>query len=475
MNKTEHTNMGGCTGSPQGGAGDKKGGGGKFVTRMGVVAVTVGSAVGLGNIWRFPFEAGAGGGGAFLLLNILMVLAIGVPVVCAEFVIGRHTGSAATAAFRQLVGERRGRWWGIVGVSGLVASVLILGFYSVVAGWTLEYSVMAAMEGFHGNSAADLHDRFGEMSANPWRAVGWTLIFLAINYFVLRRGVEKGIERVANVLMPLLFVILAAFCINSMLMPGAADGLSFLFKPDFSKVTPQVVLSAMGQAFFSLSLGLGCLITYSSYFPKSVPLVRTASMTAGLDLLVAVMAGMVIFPAMFTFGQESVGGPRLVFEVLPSIFGSMPGGRIWGVLFFILLAMASLTSTVSMSEISIAWLTREKGMSRKAAVNLNMVVAVVLGVLCSLSFGVLSGAKLFGMTIFELFDFVASNVLLPLGGMLISVFVGWLLKRSLVRRELLQGVKHPGKAMNLTVNVIIFLLRWVAPVCIAMVFVAGIV
>ena len=194
-----------------------------------------------------------------------------------------------------------------------------------------------------------------------------------------------------------------------------------------------------------------------------------------MHLLVAVMAGMVIFPAMFTFGQESVGGPRLVFEVLPSIFGSMPGGRIWGVLFFILLAMASLTSTVSMSEISIAWLTREKGMSRKAAVNLNMVVAVVLGVLCSLSFGVLSGAKLFGMTIFELFDFVASNVLLPLGGMLISVFVGWLLKRSLVRRELLQGVKHPGKAMNLTVNVIIFLLRWVAPVCIAMVFVAGIV
>ncbi len=178
---------------------------------------------------------------------------------------------------------------------------------------------------------------------------------------------------------------------------------------------------------------------------------------------------------MFTFGQESVGGPRLVFEVLPSIFGSMPGGRIWGVLFFMLLAMASLTSTVSMSEISIAWLTREKGMSRKAAVNLNMVVAVVLGVLCSLSFGVLSGAKLFGMTIFELFDFVASNVLLPLGGMLISVFVGWVLKRSLVRRELLQGVKHPGKAMNLTVNVIIFLLRWMAPVCIAMVFVAGIV
>lgn len=451
-------------------------GGGQFATRMGVVAVTVGSAVGLGNIWRFPFEAGAGGGGAFLLLNVIMVLVVGVPVVCAEFIIGRHTGASATSAFRKLVGERRGRIWGLVGASGLLASVLILGFYSVVAGWTLEYAVTAAGEGFGGKNAADLHERFGAMSADPLRAVGWTLAFLVINYAVLRRGVEKGIERMANVLMPLLFLILAAFCVNSLLLPGTGEGLRFLFEPDFSKITPRVVLSAMGQAFFSLSLGLGCLITYSSYFPKNVPLVRTASMTAGLDLLVAVMAGVVIFPAVFTFGQEVAAGPRLVFEVLPSIFGGMPGGRVWGVLFFLLLAMASLTSTVSMSEISIAWLTREKGMSRRKAVNVNMAVATVLGVMCALSFGCINGWRVCDLTVFELFDFVASNVLLPLGGMMISVFVGWVLSRGVVRSELIQGTVHrSGKQMGCVVSAIVFCLRWVAPVCIAIVFVAGLI
>ncbi len=448
---------------------------GQFTTRLGVVAVTVGSAVGLGNIWRFPYEAGEGGGGAFLIVNILMVLIVGMPVVCAEFVIGRHTGANVRSAFRQLVGERSGRLWGVIGFGGLLSSILILGFYSVVAGWTMEYAFDAAFHGFEGYSAEDLHARFDSMSASNWRPALWTVIFLLINYIVLRQGVEKGIERMSNVLMPCLFIIIIVFCINSLTMPGAAEGLRFLFKPDFSKLTSDVVLSAMGQAFFSLSLGLGCLITYSSYFSKDVPLVRTASMTAFLDLLVAILAGVMIFPAVFTFGQEPAAGPRLVYEVLPSIFGSMAGGRIWGVLFFVLLFMASLTSTVSMSEISIAWLTEEKGMSRKKAVNVNMAVAVFLGVLCALSFGCLNDIRIFGLTFFDFFDFVSSNVLLPLGGMLISIFVGWVLKRSLVRSELLMGVSRPGQFLNVVVSAVIFCLRYVAPVCIALVFLSGLI
>lgn len=438
----------------------------QFSTRLGVVAVTVGSAVGLGNIWRFPYEAGANGGGAFLLLNMLFVFVIGVPVMCAEFAIGRHTGTNVRSAFRKIV---PGRVWSIVGYIGILASTLILGFYSVVAGWTMEY-IYRSLTGFAGeHNVAELHHQFDAFAAGNWRPAMWTVLFLLCNYAILARGVEKGIEKVSNILMPLLFLIIIAFSINSLLMPEAGTGLSFLFKPDFSQITPKVVLSSMGQAFFSLSLGLGCLITYAGYFSRRTPLMKTAFLTAGLDSFVAIMAGVIIFPAVFTYGQEPAAGPKLVFEVLPAIFREMPGGMIWSTLFFVLLFMASLTSTISMSEISIAWMCDDMHMSRRKATRINIGVCMVLGVLCALSFGCLNDFRIFGMTLFDLFDYASSNVLLPVGGMIISIFAGWVLKRSVLVGELAPQ-RRSSRAL---VGVLVFCMRYIAPACILLVFLAG--
>ena len=438
----------------------------QFATRLGVVAVTVGSAVGLGNIWRFPYEAGANGGAAFMLLSLLFVFVIGVPVMCAEFVIGRHTGANVRSAFRRLA---PGQAWSVVGYIGIAASILILSFYSVVAGWTMEY-IYRSITGFGGHTAAAMHNSFDAFASSNVRPTLWTILFLLCNYAILAHGVEKGIEKVSNILMPLLFVILIAFCVHSLFMPKAGEGLSFLFRPDFSKITSRTVLSAMGQAFFSLSLGLGCLITYASYFSKKTPLIKTSLLTASLDSLVAILAGVIIFPAVFTYGQEPAAGPKLVFEVLPAIFSEMPGGAVWSALFFLLLFLASLTSTISMSEISIAWFCDDLHMSRRGATRLNIGIAMALGTLCALSFGCLNGIRIFEMSIFDFFDYVSSNVLLPVGGMLISFFAGWILKRSLVRREL---EANAGRTRPLA-RVLIFCMQYVAPVCILAVFLAGI-
>lgn len=439
----------------------------QFATRLGVIATTVGSAVGLGNIWRFPYEAGVHGGGAFLLIDLLFIFVIGVPVICAEFIIGRHTGSNVRGAFKMLA---PGRAWGIVGYIGILASLLILSFYSVVAGWTLEY-IYQSLTDFSGvHTVQGLHDQFDSFAQSNWRPVMWTVIFLLCNYWILARGVRKGIEKMSNILMPMLFVILLIFAVNSLMMPEASKGLEFLFKPDFSKVTPAVLLGGMGQAFFSLSLGLGCLITYSSYFKKETPLVKTAFTTAGLDTLVSILAGVIIFPAVFTFGQEPAAGPKLVFEVLPSIFSSLSGGVVWSTLFFVLLFLASLTSTISMSEISIAYFVEEYGMGRKKATTLNFAIALVFGTLCALSFGCMSDFTICGLTLFNLFDYLSSNILLPVGGMVISIFVGWVLDRAVLREELGAPVRPVPRFIARS---IVFCLRFVAPVCIGLVFIFG--
>jgi NSS family neurotransmitter:Na+ symporter len=436
----------------------------KFATRLGVIATTVGSAVGLGNIWRFPYETGVHGGCAFLLIYICFILILGIPVMCAEFVIGRKTGRNISGAFRVLT---RGKFWRIISAIGITSGLVILSFYSVIAGWTMEY-VWQSLSGFHGVTSEDgLHNAFDAFSSSDFRPVMWMVLFLLINFAVLRKGVKKGIERVSNIMMPVLFLILVAFCINSLTMPGAEEGMQFLFKPDFSKITSDVVFGAMGQAFFSLSLGLGCLITYSSYFNKEVPLVRSAAITASLDTLTAILSGIMIFPAVFTYGLQPTAGPKLVFEVLPSIFVNMSGGLFWSTLFFVLLFLASLTSTISMGEITIAYFTREHKMSRNRATALTIGIAVVFGTLCALSFGRLSDVSVFGKTIFNFFDFLASNILLPIGGMIISIFTGWFLKRRMVEAEL--------GGNNLAVRLIIFSLRYIAPICIAAVFVLGLI
>lgn len=434
-----------------------------FATRLGVIATTVGSAVGLGNIWRFPYEAGTHGGGAFVLIYVASIILIGIPVICAEFIMGRSSRCNIFGAFRTLA-PRGGRAWSCVGAMGIVGSTMILSFYSVVAGWTIEYfvqSVGAMVRDVDSGSRAAAFDSF----TGGWRCVLWTLVILGLNCLIVLGGVRKGIERVSNLLMPLLFILLVVLGVNSLLLPGASQGLDFLFKPDFGCIDASVVLAALGQAFFSLSLGIGTMMIYASYFSPRTPLLKSAATTAGLDTLVSLIAGVIIFPAVFTFGAEPSAGPKLVFEVLPDIFGRMPGGVVWSMLFFLLLLLASLTSTISMSEIGVAYFSEQWGMGRGKAVAVSSSVAVVLGTLCALSFGPLSGFKIFGMTVFNLFDYVAGNIIMPVGGMLISIFVGWFMHRSVIRREM-------SPTSRRLVAVLVFCLRFIAPGAIALIFIA---
>lgn len=428
-----------------------------FGSKFAAIATTVGSAVGLGNIWRFPYEAGTHGGGAFMLCYLCFIFLLGVPLLCAEYSIGRATRSNIFGAYRKLSPKKKWYWSGYLGI---VASLMILSFYSVVAGWTVEYCIMSVGGIFKFSDSVYGHEQFQSLTWG-WRPVMWTVIFLFCNTFILLGGVKKGIERASNIMMPLLFLLLIVFCINSLTMPGCSEGLRFLFAPDFSKITSQVMLSAIGQAFFSLSLGLGCMLTYASYFSKETRLGRTAAITAALDSLVAILAGVIIFPAVFSYGVEPTAGPTLVFEVLPNIFGRMSGGAIWATMFFLLLFVASLTSTVSMSEISIAFFCEEKKMSRRKATLVSATISLVGGVLCALSFGPLSNLNLFNF-----FDYVSSNIFLPLGGMICSVFVGWFMNKKLLQSELTNN----GRYRFGLFKILIFFLRWVCPLAIFLIF-----
>jgi NSS family neurotransmitter:Na+ symporter len=438
----------------------------QFATKLGVIAATVGSAVGLGNIWRFPYETGTHGGAAFLLIYIFFVLILGIPVMCAEFTLGRAGGSNAAGAFRNL-GASRG--WQCVGLLGILTSFVILGFYTVVAGWTMEYLFQSVTGGLATGSTADMHERFGNFVQNDWRPLFWTILFIVINFVIISRGVEKGIEKISNILMPILFVILIIFCVNSLFLPKAGEGFKFLFSPDFSKIDGNTILAAMGQAFFSLSIGMGVLMTYSSYFSKETKLLKTASITALLDTIVAILAGVIIFPAVFSYNQTPEAGPRLVFEVLPAIFVNMPGGSIWASLFFLLLFVATLTSTISLTEVVIAYLVEEAGLSRNKATIINAIGVIVMATLSSLSFGSLSGFTICGLTFFNLLDFISSNIMLPLGGLLICIYAGWFLEKKILKRQLTNSDSEPRPL----VKVVIFLLRYVAPLAILTIFVAG--
>lgn len=436
----------------------------QFATRIGVIAASVGSAIGLGNIWRFPYEAGQHGGGAFLLVYILFVFAIGVPIICSEFLIGRSSHSNVLGAFQKL--ERKGSKWHLISYVGILSSLMILSFYSVVAGWTLEYTMQAVTGGLKESSPDYLANYFQEFTTQSNRSLMWTIVFLLLNYLIIRKGLKNGIERMSNIMTPLLFVILLVFCVNSLMMPGAADGLKFLFVPDFSKITPKVMLGALGQAFFSLSLGVSTLITYASYFKKDVPLVRSASIIAGLDTLFAIVAGLIIFPALFTYGIEPTEGPKLVFEVLPYIFSQTPGGQIWAAAFFFLLFLASITSTISMSEISISFFCEEWKMTREKASMLNTVIAIVFGSLCALSFGAAADWKIFGMTVFDLFNFTTANLLMPVCGIVFAIFAGWFMDKKLVRSQLTNDETLKVR----TYKSIVFSLRYIAPLAILSIF-----
>lgn len=434
-----------------------------FGSKLGIILATVGSAVGLGNIWRFPYMVGENGGFAFLLIYLICILILGLPVMLTEFFIGRHTQRNTAGAFKQLAPKSK---WTLVGYNGVLAAFLILGFYAVVAGWTLEYVVEAASGGLSGKSADQFRLDFELFSSNPWRPILWTVAFVMMTHFIIISGVEKGIERASKWMMPLLFLILIVLCIRSVTLPNAEKGLLFLFRPDFSKIDSSVILSAMGQAFFSLSIGMGCLITYSSYFSKRTNLQTTALQVTLLDTLVAVLAGVMIFPAVFSFGIAPTAGPELVFITIPNVFEQMPFGSLWSLIFFILLAIAALTSTISLHEVATVYVHEEHKMSRKRAAWVVSGGVLLLGVISSLSFGLLKEFTLFGLTFFNFLDYLTAKIMLPLGGMMICIFVGRRIDKKVLKAEL----TNEGTISFRLFNLYAFAMKYIAPVLIGLVF-----
>ncbi len=435
-----------------------------FGSKFGIIAAAAGSAVGLGNIWKFPYVAGENGGGAFLLIYLFFVLLIGVPVMMSEFAIGRRGQKNAYGSFKKIAPGKR---WYLIGFMGIVAAFFILAFYSAVAGWTLEYIVQSVSHKFSGQTTEQLADKFGNFIAHPYRPIIWQMVFMLLTAAVVVAGIKKGIEKYTKLLMPLLLLLIIVLCIRSITLPGASDGLAFLFKPNFDKVTAKTFLFALGQAFFSLSLGMGALITYSSYFGKKENLTATAFEVSMADTLIAVLAGVMIFPAVFSFGIEPTMGPKLVFITLPKIFQQMPGGDAFAAIFFVLLAVAALTSTISLLEVVVAYFSEELKMTRSKATVIATIAISVLGVLASMSFGALKGVTLFDKSIFDLLDYSASNVLLPLGGLLIVIFVGWFVGDKFIRAEL----SNEGSLRVKLFPTFLFIVKFIAPIAIAAIFI----
>ncbi len=437
-----------------------------FNSKLGVVAAAAGSAIGLGNIYRFPCELGENGGAAFLLVYLGIVIVLGVPVMLSELVIGRRSQRNAVGAFKKLAPKTA---WPIVGYIGVLCGLLIFAFYSTVAGWTLEYIVKALTNSFKGKDLAAIEQDFSNFQNEGWRNVMWQCVFIFITGFVVYKGIQNGIEKYSKVLMPLLLFILIVLGVRSMLLPGAEKGLAFLFKPDFSKITGGVLISALGQVFFSLSVGMGTLITYGSYIKKSDNMTSTAFMVTLSDTLVAVLAGIVIFPAAFSFGIHPEAGMGLVFNTLPMIFNQMTGGYIFCLIFFLLLAIAALTSTISLLEVPVAFLSEEFHLKRHTATVLACALTMLLGLFASLSLQQDSPLVVGGMKVFDGLDLITSKVLLPLGGMLIVIFVGWKLGKT----KFFEEITNEGTIKARLKKLIFFIIRYVAPLAIAVIFISG--
>jgi len=440
---------------------------GNFGSKVGVVLASAGSAVGLGNIWRFPTEVGRNGGAAFILVYLCFVLLLAMPVMISEFVIGRGSNSNTVGAYRTLA---PGKPWIVAGFMGVLGGILVLSFYSVVAGWTLHYTIQSL--GNQLTAGKDFAKVFNDFVSNPWKPLAYQYVFLLLTHFVVSRGVESGIEKFSKIMMPVLLCIIVVLVCCSMTMPGAMDGMRFLLKPDFSKVTTSVVLSAMGQAFFSLSVGLGCLATYASYFKKDTNLVKSAFSVCTIDSLVAILSGFIIFPAVFSVaGVEADAGPGLVYITLPNVFNmafhNVPIiGYLFSGLFYILLLLAALTSTISMHEIATAFIHENYKISRQKAAIVVTIICLGLGTACSLSFGVWSDVKIWNRGFFDLFDFLTAKFLMPLGGILITMFVEWYLNRKFVVAEL----TNHGTVRVRGLRILLFLIRWVAPIGVGIVF-----
>ena len=440
-----------------------------FGSKIGAILAAAGSAVGLGNIWRFPYEAGNHGGAAFILVYLGCVCLLGLPIMIAEFTVGRRSKASTGKAYSILAPGTQWKW---IGYMGVLAGALILGYYSVVAGWTLEYIVEALGNGFVGKGADDFVASFQSFSQDPVRPLVWMFVFLLATHFIVVKGVKKGIERSAKIMMPMLFILIVVLAVCSMTLPNAEKGLEFLLKPDFSKVNQDVFLGAMGQAFFSLSLGMGCLSTYASYFGPETKLGKTALSVGVIDTFVAILAGFIIFPAAFSVGIQPDAGPSLIFITLPNVFQQAFGAipylpMLFSVLFYVLLAVAALTSTISMHEVVTAFLNEQFGLSRGKAAVIVTSFCTLLGVASSLSLGIWSEYTLFGLGCFDFLDFLTAKIMLPLGGLLVAVFVAWYLKRSVSYDE----VTNYGLQKAPYFPVYMFILKFIAPIAIALIFI----
>jgi len=439
-----------------------------FGSKFGVIAAAAGSAVGLGNIWRFPLVTTQNGGGAFLLLYVGFILIIGIPVMLSEFSIGRKAQLNAFGSFKKIAPNTP---WFMVGFLGIVTAFAILAFYSTVAGWTLEYFLQAVSGKLM--KAENMERHFANFSTDPYRPVIWQLVFMILTAFVVFAGVKKGIEKFTKILMPVLVILILFVVIRSVTLDGAMEGVKYLFVPDWSAVNFKTVLMALGQAAFSLSIGMGTLITYGSYINKNNNLLKTSSQVALADTSIAILSSLMVIPAIFAFSAGNVGemspGPGLVFEVLPNVFKAMPGGSFVAIIFFFLLSVAALTSTISVLEVVVAYLKEEIKMSRGKATLIASISISVLGVFATLSFSTLNDVSVLGHTIFGLLNYASANVMLTFGALLIVIFVGW----SMGKSKFLAEVSNQGTISSKLFGIVFFIIRYIAPVAIGIIAVAA--
>ena len=438
----------------------------KFASRIGMILATAGSAVGLGNIWRFPTTAGENGGAAFILVYIAFTILLGLPGMMSEFIVGRNGSCNPMRAYIKAGGKKA---WGAIGIVGMLCAIIILGFYSVVAGWCIYYLLQA----FAGNVLGDtqtISSNFNLMIGNPWIPSLMAVVFIILTHSIIVRGVQGGIEKASKWMMPILFILLIVIICASCSLPNAWRGIEFLFKPDFSKITGKVVFEALGQAFFSISLGTACLCTYAAYFDKSTNLLRSSAQIAAIDCGVAIMAGLMIFPAAFSVGVKPDAGPNLIFLTLPSVFTeAFPHSVAYviAILFFSLLTLAALTSTISMHEIGTSLLSEELHMTRRRAAVCVTTICSIIGILSALSMGPVP-IGVMGKSLFSNFDALTSNILLPFGAMMTTLLVGWFMPRRTVIRQLTSHGRYRWRAYAVTIFFI--LVRYVCPVCILLTF-----
>ena len=433
---------------------------GTWSSRWTFILAATGSAVGLGNIWKFPYMAGDNGGGAFVLVYLACICIIGLPIMLGEIMIGRRGRSSPANSMKSLAAEANTTSaWTLLGATGALAGLLILSFYSVAAGWAMSY----IFNGFQNITAESSSSSFNNLLSSPSSLIFWHSLFITITVFIVARGILKGLEKWINTLMPMLFLIILLLCIYAMQTGAFLEGLRYLFMPDFSKINPQVMLEALGQAFFTLSLGMGAIMAYGAYMPANQNIGKTAVSVAALDTGVALLAGIAIFPIVFANGLAPSEGPGLVFVTLPIAFSAMPFGILFGTLFFVLLSIAALSSSISLIEPGVAWLIESLKIKRITATVLLGFTAWFIGLFSALSFNLLSEFTILGKNFFDATDFLTNQIMLPLGGIFIAIFVGWIMKKEDVLDEL-------GFQENLIFKAWYFSVRFVAPTLVGLVF-----